>query len=601
MGVGGVMGDIGGISYDIIVNDLTKAGTDSAIQNLGRVEQQADRATISLRQIATAFAALTAASATAVMASDRVVALERNTAHAAVTQGATTRAMYEYVQGLSSASDSQEEIGATMNYLSRTGLRMADDLTSVYKTMDLIGDSVGESSTAIAQQLIPAFQSLGLTSKDIAQYADLFAYAVNNSLMDVSTWSMFVRRYSDQMITYKVQVGDTIAIMERMSQLGVPQRKIMSMMGEAFREMGASAEAAAKGEGELLEIQKRLNDSQREGSNISRDYAEDLQAAGGDVSEIRSLTMSYNRRMRDRSEETARLQREADAKRAEIDAAKSAPQVDIITSLAKAYPSLFSEESLREAVRTTTDKSKGAAAAYSPAGGISTGSEMAAYDMDQLMQNTLGKSIDSNVAKNMVYLRDISMAMTAVTGFLALIEGFSKTTSIMTTASAVGGGIGAPAILAGMGIGLAGVGLMEYTGVTNFDNDPEHGRGIIGQAGYDYAGAWRDTNAKSPKLYAEGGLVPGPVGEPQSAIVHGGEVIIPVGRTVGDTLGGGFGNYGTGDPIAAIVDAISGIASGVSITIQNVTLSKDYDFQKMVRDMEAYQSTKRKQMGVRTS
>jgi hypothetical protein len=586
MGLGGVVGDMGGIAYSIIVNDETEAGTNSAIQNLNKVEVQADKTTVSLKQIAAAFAALTAASATAVYASDRVINLERQTAHAAITQDVSTRAMYEYVQSLSNASDSQEEVGATMNYLTRAGVRMADDLSEVYETMAQISDATQTTSTAIAQELIPTFRSLGMNIEDIAKYADLLVYAQNTTLFDIDTWSMTMRRYGEDLLEYNVPLEDTIAIMARMSELGIPQRKIMTMFNEALKEMGGAAEIAKKGEEELLKIQEELNKAQTDGSNITRDYYEDLMSAGNDPAKVRQLTMAYNRRMRDQEEKISILQTEASAKQAEIDAAKSAPQKSLIEALAGTNPRLFSKESLTQGVADMKAKSAGATAAYAPAGEIVTGSEIANYNMDQLMQNTIGKNIDANLASTLVYARDISGAITTISSILAIMQGFSAVTAASTAATAVQsgagaglkagmegvltggtgalGGIGATgalSILGGLGLGLAGVGVMEATGITSLYGDITAGwgkraekQGVIEQWGgsvmdaltgdlenayiADYLkthnGAlppeyeWKNGSIVRRDLpyageFAEGGLVPGPSGQPVNATLHVGE------------------------------------------------------------------------------
>ena len=47
-----------------------------------------------------------------------------------------------------------------------------------------------------------------------------------------------------------------------------------------------------------------------------------------------------------------------------------------------------------------------------------------------------------------------------------------------------------------------------------------------------FSGGWRgEKNIKGIPFFQEGGVVPGPVGEPTPAIVHGGETIIPAGQS----------------------------------------------------------------------
>lgn len=52
-----------------------------------------------------------------------------------------------------------------------------------------------------------------------------------------------------------------------------------------------------------------------------------------------------------------------------------------------------------------------------------------------------------------------------------------------------------------------------------------------------FSGGWRgDKNIKGIPFFAEGGVVPGPVGAPTPAIVHGGETIIPAGKSIGGNI-----------------------------------------------------------------
>ena len=84
----------------------------------------------------------------------------------------------------------------------------------------------------------------------------------------------------------------------------------------------------------------------------------------------------------------------------------------------------------------------------------------------------------------MAHLRDISGAVTAITGILTIIQGFSATTALMTTATAAGS---INPIIAGLGFGALGVTAMEATGITGFQYDLTGGKqgkqGLIEQAG----------------------------------------------------------------------------------------------------------------------
>jgi hypothetical protein len=210
---------------------------------------------------------------------------------------------------------------------------------------------------------------------------------------------------------------------------------------------------------------------------------------------------------------------------------------------------------------------------------------------------------------------------------------------VLTGGTGALGGIGATgalSILGGLGLGLAGVGVMEATGITSLYGDITTGwgkraekQGVIEQWGgsamdaltgdlentyiADYLkthnGAlppeyeWKNGSIVRRDLpyageFAEGGLVPGPSGQPVNATLHGGEVVVPeelaYKSMFGDRFGGQFGNYGTMDDwIRGITSMIEGASSGLSITIDKVILSKDYNLQDMTTDARAMAQARR--------
>jgi hypothetical protein len=614
MGVGGIIGSIGEISFSIVSVDDSKDGLDSAVEGLERIETQADRSTVSLKQIAAAFATLTAISATAVVASDRVVSLERSTGRAAITLDKSTRGMYEYVQGLSSATDSQEEVGATMSYLSRTGLKLDSDLTTVYRALDALGDATDTSSTAVAEQLIPVLRSLGMEVTDVTKYVDALAYASNTTMFDVGTWSLAVRRFGEDFDKYGVSLEDSIAIMAKMAEMGVPQRKIITTFGEAFKEMGSGAAVAAKAEEELIKVQKDLNDAQDSGAKTARRYTEDMRLAGRHVEDKRRITIAYVRAMEDQKGKEGELIAKQTELQSAIAKAKAAPQESLITALSKVDPR-FTVEALTGA--TALYKSSavtGAAAKYQVPAETYTGTEKAQFERDQLLQNSIGKNIGADTASALVHLRDISGVITTISTVLMVMQGFSAVTAASTAATATasgattgaslysgmtsllggGGGLatmgaaGALSVGAGAGLGLAGVYGLEKAGLLGLT-----GKGAVRSAGGafmdmitgdtgnaylaeylrthngQYPPGYSPNSPETPLLeYAGGGAVPGGPGAPSLAIVHGGEMISPAG-------GGGF-----------------------SLTIYGgVNLSQDYPFERMRRDAEESARRKRQQRG----
>lgn len=492
----------GGVYYDIGANDLTGEAIDSAIAGFDKVNEKADETTVSLGKVAAAFGALTAISAGAVEASDRVVTLERNTSRAGLTLGVTTEGMYDYVRSLSSALDPQEEVGATMNYLSRSGLEWGESLTTIYESLDTLGDATGETSTQVAQELIPTFKALEIPLQDIPNYIDAIAYAANHSLMDLSDLSYYVRRFGDDFKTSGMSMEDMIAIMERMSELGIPTRIGAQELSNAFKAAQGDTKDLTTATNDYNTALEKLKDNQKDLSDLESEYQFKIGQTGRNLDEAASLTEAYTLAKKKNKEKEDELQKKADAAKADVAAAQISPMtVDtVLDALEKIDPRFKKADIKAQSQFLQSSAVAGTAEKYQNVAEIATGSEKAAYLTDQAMQ-TVGKNITSNQAEALVVVRDISGAVTAISGVLAIIKGFSAATAAATTATAaksgadVGGlagisGMGAGSLalstIAGLGIGIAGVEAMEATGITSLGADfsgDKSKQGLIEQEG----------------------------------------------------------------------------------------------------------------------
>lgn len=602
MGVGGVIGNMGDVAYGIILIDDTEEGCNSAVKNLDKVSKQADLTTESLAKITAAFGLITVASTAVLSASDRVVTLERSTARAAYTQGLSNREMYEYVKGLSSATDSQEEVGKTISFLTQSGVKWGDELTDLYEVMDTLGDATGTTSDKVAQSLIPAFRALGIPLSEIKDYMDAFAYAANHTSMTLDDLSWYVMRFGEDFQKSGLGIEDIIATFEEFDKLGIPTRTAMSYLNTVFDKQADSVEAVTKAQKELLSIQEKLNDLQEEGTANTEEYRIAMKQAGGDIAKQISITQSYEKAVRQQKRDEAKLQAEATAQQAALSKAQSATKVDILAELEKIDSRLKSETIRAESLKLQSEAIKGTAEAVAGQAEFATASEKAKYELDTLQQ-AIGMNTPQYIADYLPYISLASGTLTTISGVLTtmkMLMGAQGAGTLAGGAGGIAGGAGTAGTAAALGTGgliAGGAGGLVLGGLTVSEMEkagllglPEFmggtGKGLVQEAGAQFAGTFSGNNESRylmEYLKTHNGAYP-PGYDPRTgrkSETAGTEYVSP------EMVAPGPGK--------------SAEDNRTFVTINGgITLSKDYTTEKFLKDVETYNRNKRIQSGVRS-
>lgn len=609
-----------GIEIDITANDLTKAGVDGAVNNLKKIDDQSILTTANLAKITAAFGAITAVGMTLASAADRVETLEIAGAQAAITADMTSEAFYNLADSVDNAADPIDEIVASMEYLTHNGVTTEAEIKSLYISFDKLADGAGSTSTQVERELIPMMRALGIPLQDVTKYTDALTIAVKTTNLTIGDLAFYTKRYGEQFTEMGAGIPEIIALFETLNQLGIEGRPMMTKLNEMFKAQGENASIAAKGEEELVKIQKELNAAQLEGSKTTKNYLEDMQMAGRDVGKMRALTIAYKRNQEEKSTKISGLQSEKSTIEDTIAKAKAAPKFSYDDAIAKLHeidPRITKESVAANLAAQTAPGTKEKVQQYQEAGEMTTGGTRASFWTDEKMRE-LGANINPAQSEMIHQAANIAGIATTVSSILTVLKGLSglgggggalaagaDVVGIAGGAAGLGAagsgggatvagsvGLGALAIpvaaLAATVVGTIVVGeeydkvvraesgrlkqvwLKEHPGATDADFErykesiPEAGTTTVASSGEsNYAGLDFDI----------GGVVPGPIGAPQKATVHGGETITPAGQSAG----------------------------GLSISIGNVNLSKDYPFQQMMKDIESYQKTKGQQRGMRTA
>jgi hypothetical protein len=575
-----------GISYDILATDKTEQASSSAVKNLGR--------------ITAAFTALTAVSAGALKAADRVAELDKVAARSAYTYSKSTDEVRNLAKEMSSAADPMDEVLASIDELSRSGVKFTS-LKTVFSEFDEIGHALGEDTNVVIDEMIPALNALEIPLTDVGKVQDVFTHTVRNSNLELSELSMLISRIAPSLKTLGLGVYDVAAIYAVLQKHGIEGRRATAIMTAAIGEQEKATTSLADAQQALIDKQKELNDATLEGSRLTKYYREDVMRAGGDVSAVREISFRYRRQMEEQGVVIAAKKTEvATAQEAVTAASKPFDLVETLSKLTggKVNPEEVQvQKDLLMAIKGETDSRAVEDEKYV------TASDKAAYAMDMLNQ-TLGEQIDPKLAEMLPYLSIISGSIATLAGvataFAALpaIGGGGAAAAAATAAPAAAGAGTAGAVGVG-GATLAGVGAVAVPAaalvggivgttlaaqgaeqVTENAAAWEHyyaKQDFIAHGGTEEE--WSDYEAKvdalSKKLaamgesapspedrigtdlapiplpipknpiepapapgttdeyagsYKEGGIVPGPEGEPKTVTVHGGEAILPVGH-----------------------------------------------------------------------
>jgi hypothetical protein len=471
MGIGAAGGSWSaavGVLYDIIAEDKTGPGTRSAVANLAKVTA--------------AFAAITAASAGALAAADRVTILNRESSRAAQTLGINAEQMRQFNNSLSDATTPIEEVIAGTDLLVRNGERNLEVIRAEFEEFDQLGDALGEHADIVISEVIPALSAFGIKQSEIGNYQDVFTHVVRNTTMDLSSFTGFVERSALNLQQMNLGLIDVAAIFEVMAQKGIQGRQAASAFNDIIQAQTDRTRDLTQATKDYEDAQKRVNDLQKDATKLTKRYHEDMSMAGNDVGEMRRLTVLYNRAMEDKNDEIAKEQ----AKMNTAGAAKTAASkpIDIygpeaLGKFGVTKAAVDAQKGVIESSKGTTDILASTVSTYT------TASEKAAYATDQLAQ-ILGQNISPQLATMLPYLETISGGL-SILGGLGTIGGLLGIGKAGTGAAAGVGLATAGAVAAGAGLGGAIVYGMETQGLLGLTG-PGYVRsagGYVGQAAYN--------------------------------------------------------------------------------------------------------------------
>ena len=141
-------------------------------------------------------------------------------ADTAITAGVTTDAMRELALSTSDAGFPLSEVANTFSLLTREGVRGDEQLQSIAKSFDTLGDATGVAADTVTASMIPALNAFDIPLTEVGQHIDGLTYLTKNSTIDLLDFTSTTTALGPKLNAMGLSLEDTEAIMLALSKAG---------------------------------------------------------------------------------------------------------------------------------------------------------------------------------------------------------------------------------------------------------------------------------------------------------------------------------------------------------------------------------------------
>lgn len=206
----------------------------------------------------------------------------------AITLGTTTEDMRDLALATSDAGFPLDDTISTFDLLARAGVRGDDQLQSIAKSMDTLGDATGNSAATVTSALIPALNAFDIPLSKVGEHMDGLTYLTKNSTIDLTDFTGTISVLGPKLNDLGLSLEDSEAIMLALSKAGY--------QGTAATRLFRSAVTDSKGDVDALYTSLGLTKDTVEGYKTSiegatgstEQYAAAADSAIGTTDQIKS-------------------------------------------------------------------------------------------------------------------------------------------------------------------------------------------------------------------------------------------------------------------------------------------------------------------------
>ncbi len=148
------------------------------------------------------------------------------------------------------------EVTASFDLLTRAGMTNADQISVTATAFDTLGDAIGIPASEVTRSLIPAFNAFGMPLEDAAAHTDAFTHLMRNTTVELSDFSSMLNYLASDLGTMDISMVESVAVMEALAASGVQgsaaTREFRTAVSEAdgdvekfYEALGLTAEEVA--------------------------------------------------------------------------------------------------------------------------------------------------------------------------------------------------------------------------------------------------------------------------------------------------------------------------------------------------------------------
>ena len=278
------LGSLGTVAYDIVAKDKTAVGLDSAgarARQIGKV----------------AGAAMTGVGVGMIALTDSSKKTNAVIMQTSLQLGTSAEEMRELTLATANVTFPIEEVTASFDLLTRAGMTNKDEIATTATAFDTLGDAIGMNASEVTDIMIPAFNAFGLELADAGDYTDIFTHLSRNTTVELADFSSMVNYLAADLGTMDLTMQDSVAVMEALADKGIKgsaaTREFRTAVSGADGDVDLFYDALGLTKDEVGEYSDKISDS----TGITDDFAEAANTQYGVMDDVKhglsELTLKY--------------------------------------------------------------------------------------------------------------------------------------------------------------------------------------------------------------------------------------------------------------------------------------------------------------------
>jgi len=182
----------------------------------------------------------------------------------AISLGKTKEEMREIALETANVTFPLSEVTASFDLLTRAGMENADNIAVTATAFDTLGDAIGLPASEVTSRLIPAFNAFNIPLEEAAEHTDVFTHLMRNTTVELSDFSGMVNYLAADLDTMDISLEESAAIMEVLADKGIQGsaatrefRTAITSAAKAPEELAKANRDLTKAEDKLIEVQDK--------------------------------------------------------------------------------------------------------------------------------------------------------------------------------------------------------------------------------------------------------------------------------------------------------------------------------------------------------